>query len=183
MNKTLVLALLIGLVSCLSPDDMAVTSDPDAKALDHLLMSALTNQSHVQLKKVVELDSSIETSEIPFDTLIVKKDLKTLMEYSFARLIRSANYNKTSQEAGILYERKKKEKKGPVSIFINKNKNGVIHSMDVRFEEENYLYRSSQQIQLYFENNSLINYKIEGSRKLIGLDRSNYLIEVNIGNS
>ncbi|MEP2026290.1 MAG: hypothetical protein ABJH98_16075 [Reichenbachiella sp.] len=178
MNKTFILAFFTCLISCLSPDDIEITSDTDAKSLDDFLRTAISDQEGVILNKVVVFDDQTESAQLKFDTLTIKKDLKKLVEFSFARLIRSTNYNKTIQKDGVLFERKLKEKKGPISIEVGKSNLGLINSLRVKFEEENYLYQSNQIIQLSFAGKKLVNYKIEEVQKLIGMDPSSQSIEV-----
>ncbi|WP_422361165.1 hypothetical protein [Reichenbachiella sp.] len=179
MNKIFALSFLTLLFSCLSPDDIAVSADPDVEALDQLLKSLTNEQIGHQLKKNVRLDEEEERLALEFDTSVIKKDLKVLIESSFSRMIRSTNYTKEVSEKGVLFERKAKEKKGPVSVRIARDTDRI-NSCQVNFEDENYLYQSSQSFQLSFVQGKLDSYKVEGSRKLIGLDPSSYLIEVRI---
>ena len=179
MNKILALSLLTFLFSCLSPDDIAVSADSDVEELDQLFKSLTDEQTGHQLKKKVRLDEEEEQLALEFDTALIKKDLKVLIESSFSRLIRPTNYTKEVSEEGIFFERKAKEKKGPVSVRIAKDTD-LINFCQVNFEDENYLYQSSQSFQLSFVQGKLDSYKVEGSRKLIGLAPSSYLIEVKV---
>lgn len=180
MNKILFIPLLVLSYACISPDEVGIGADEDALALDRSLNDMLTFKDGSKLEKVVELDGEIESKTITFDALVIKKDLKTLNEYSFARLLRSTNYNKVVSDGEVLFERKLKEKNGPISILISKNDQGKIKAVEMNFENENYLYDSSQSIQVKLENEMLKGYKVIGSRKLMGLDPSNYLIEVSV---
>ncbi|WP_420580240.1 hypothetical protein [Reichenbachiella sp.] len=179
MNKVIAFSLLGVLCSCLSPDEITVSADADVEELDQQLKSLTIEQTGYQLKKKVRLDEEEEQLTLEFDTSLIKKDLKTLIESSFSRMIRSTNYSKEVSEKELLYERKSKEKKGPVIVRIAKGAGGIIF-FEVKFEDENYLYQSSQSFQLSFEQGLLNSYKVEGNRKLIGLDPSSYLIEVKI---
>lgn len=155
-------------------------ADPDVRALDQMLASAIVYHEGAQLNKLVELDGESEAIELGYDTMTIKKDLKTLMEFPLARLITPTNYNKIKKEVGMLFERKEKEKKGPVSVFIGKNLEGKLNTLEIKFTEENYLYKSDQIINVKFDKEKMIGYKIIGNRKLIGLDPSNYRIEVSV---
>lgn len=177
MNKVIALSFLAFLFSCLSPEDITVSVDTDVEELDQLLKSLTKVQTGYQLNKKVRLDEEEEKLALEFDTALIKKDLKGLIESSFSRLIRSTNYSKEVSEDGIFFERKAKEKKGPVSVRIGKNSDHI-NFCKVNFEDENYLYESSQSFQLSFVQGNLKSYKVEGRRKLIGLEPSSYLIEV-----
>lgn len=180
MNNTLTLLSLAFLCACLSPEEIAISADDEIKALDLAVQSMVLDQPGAQLVKSVTLDGSQESSTMPFDTLIVSKDLKTLKDYSFARLIRATNYNKTAVDQGFLYERKAKEKKGPVSVWINKNAEGDITAVELKLADTNLLYASNQQIRLTFEDQKLASYRVEGSRKLIGMDETAFEIKVKV---
>ncbi|UXX80587.1 hypothetical protein N7E81_05675 [Reichenbachiella carrageenanivorans] len=180
MNNTWILLSFAFLCSCLSPEEIAISADDQIKALDLVVQSIAEDQAGTQLVKTVTLDGSQESSTLPFDTLIVSKDLKTLKDYSFARLIRTTNYNKTAVDQGFLYERKAKEKKGPVSILIDKNEEGDIEELELKLEDANLLYTSNQQIRLTFENKKLATYRVQGSRKLIGMEATVFDISVRV---
>ena len=180
MFKYVVLAALFLLNSCLSPDEINVTADPDAVELDHFLRQALQLSENQELVKSVQLDQSTESKKIPVDSTTLKKDLKGLLDYSFKRLIRSSNYNKTQKDHKVIFERKPTEKNGPLTLIISKNESGLIDGLEAEFKNENYLYKSSQWISLRFETGNLVHYKVEGVRKLIGLEQSNFLIEASI---
>lgn len=176
MNKYYILLLLATFFSCLSPDEIAISEDADAVALDQALKLATVQQENHQIKKTVTLDGNQESEILSFDTLILKKDLKQITEYSFARLIRATNYNKLKIENGWLYERKVKEKSGPISVRLMQD-NDFLLSLEVKFKDRNLLYESDKKIELVFEKERLSKYQISGSRKLVGMDPSGYSIE------
>ncbi|MEO9805382.1 MAG: hypothetical protein ABJF04_19140 [Reichenbachiella sp.] len=179
MNKCLLLLLFAISFSCLAPDEINISVDTDTVIMDQLLKSSIAPQEHYQIKKEVTLDGEQEVVILSFDTLILIKDLKSITESSFARLIRSTNYNKTKIEKGWLYERKIKEKKGPVSVsFIQDD--DVRSALKVRFKDKNLLYESDKKIELIFEKERLSQYQISGSRKLVGMRLSSYSIKATI---
>lgn len=178
MNKVLTLSILTLLFSCISPDEISVSADSEAKAIDELLKSVVGEQSGGVIHKQVQLNHEKQTVELAYDTVVVQNDLKVLTEISFGHLLREASYNKVATDQGVLFERKAKEKKGPVSVLVLKNEKKEITGLDVIMEYENYLYHSNQKIVLEFESQKLAKYIIRGNRKLIGLDPSSYIIEV-----
>lgn len=180
MNKLLVFSIFAVLFSCISPDEIAISADPDAAKLDFVLKSVSQIPEGTWLKKEVTLNDQKELLKIPYDTAVIQEDLKPLTEFSFAHLIRPSNYKRVSLDQGILFERRVKEKKGPISVLIKKNDQKDIATLEVKFENENYLYQSNQTIVLEFEDRLLTSYLIFGSRKLIGLDPSSFQVKVNV---
>lgn len=180
MNKVLALAFFSFLISCVSPDEIALSSDSDALQLDELLRSIDAEQAGKRIQKKVELNEERESAEMAFDTLIVQDDLKPLLEISFGHLLRDAGYHKSVNGQSIRFERKAKERKGPLSVELIKNQKGEISEVAVEIENANYLYQSDKKIQLAFNNQKLSKYTIQGSRKIIGLDPSTFLIEASI---
>lgn len=176
MNKVLTLSFLALLFSCLAPDDISISTDSDIKKLDDILKSVVSFENGYQLNKQVTLDEAVEIMDLEFDTAVIKKDLKPLLESSFSRLVRSNTYTKKETKEGVFFERKAKEKKGPILVLINMDDDEITFC-EVNFESENYLYQSSQTYQLNFSQGKLDSYRISGSRKLIGLDPSTYTIE------
>ncbi|MDW3208254.1 MAG: hypothetical protein R8N23_00200 [Reichenbachiella sp.] len=179
MNKFFAFPLLGLFISCLSPDDISISADSDIEMLDQTLKSLAEMQTGHQLNKLVKLDETEEVLVLEFDTTLIKKDLKALLDVSYSRLIRSTNYSKIQIKDSVIFERKAKEKKGPVSVVLTLD-NGKINFCEVNFQNENYLYQENQAIQLTLVQGKLDSYKIVGSRKLIGLDPSSYQIKVNL---
>lgn len=177
MNKYLFLLLTVFSVSCAAPDEIDVSSDPDVVALDQLIDSITTPQDGYQLDKSVEIDGSMEKDRMPFSSATIQKDLKRLTDYSFSRLIKTTSYKKTSLQNGWQYDRRAKERKGP--LLIRYQDEGISSQVvEITFEDKNLLYASANQVQLTLSDGRLTGYKIVGSRKLIGMNASDYKINV-----
>ncbi|MEO9965641.1 MAG: hypothetical protein ABJF11_07630 [Reichenbachiella sp.] len=179
MNKSFLFVLLI-LSSCLSPDKIKLEADTEITVLDQLLLSTATKPKDCTINKRVKLDDIEESNEtLPYDTLLILKDLNVLRDYALARQITTANYSKVKSDNKITYKRKASERKGPVVVRISKD-GDVIAQVSLNFEENNLLYKSERQLLMKFDTNELVEYKITGKRKLIGLHSSEYEIEVKI---
>lgn len=175
MHKTLILILAVVSFACLSPEEIDYSADQEIVALDKLLDRSMDVQVGYQIDKKVVLDGIEETTAMPFDTLVLQKDLGSLRDFTYSRLIRSANYAMTQSENERVYSRKDGENKGPVSLKISKS-NGAVSNIQIVYVEENILYRSDRSIELYFADNRLSKYRLTGKRKLIGMDPTSFEI-------
>lgn len=181
MNRFFALLPLVVLFSCVSSGEIDSTPDPDMEALDGLLTFPELNQKAYELRKQVTLDGQSESSVAPLDTMVILQDLKPLREYSFVHRVRKASHDIVRDRNKITYQRKEKEKRGPVVLWIEKNKGGDIIAVSVQFEYHNYLYQSTQEIFIEFQNNRPIRYMIAGGRTLLaGLGQSSYQIDAEI---
>lgn len=179
MHKTLILILAVVSFACLSPEEIDYSADQEIVALDKLLDRSMDVQVGYQIDKKVILDGIEETTTMPFETLVLQKDLGSLRDFTYSRLIRSASYNMTQSENERVYSRKDGENKGPVSLKISKS-NGVVSNIQIVYVEENILYRSDRSIELYFDDNRLSKYRLTGNRKLIGMDPTSFEILASI---
>lgn len=179
MNNILIAFLAVLSFACLSPEEIDYSADAEVIALDQLLDQSLVDQQGYQIDKEVILDGEKETFSKAFDTLVLQNDLSSLNDVAFSRLIRSASYNLTTSGNQWTYERKDGENKGPVVLSIWKS-NQSISNVVIKYREKNVLYESVKRIELWYQDNRLSKYKIEGSRKLMGMDSSSYSIVAEI---
>lgn len=180
MNRFFALLLLAIISSCVSPDEIEHTPNPDMIVLDQLFTFSGLDQSAYEFRKQVTLDDQSESSIFPLDTTIIQQDLKLLREYSFAHMVRKASYDKVEDHNRIIYERKEKEKRGPVVLQLEKSTGGDMVSVSMRFEHHNYLYHSTQEISINFQNNRPTRYLVIGNRSFTGLSQSSYRIDAEI---
>jgi hypothetical protein len=172
MNKFYLMLILCSFQACLNPEEIETVDNPDMEKVDTLLRRNFREVVETVGEKRILLDGKKEINEVKLDTALLAKDLERILNIDFSKIISSTSYDLSQKANEYSYLRKTNENYGPIAVVVRKDQNEAISGLIVSFDESNFLYSSTREYELLFQDSKLIEYRIAGSQKIIGLDAS-----------